>query len=192
MAKLIERMDSAETMKGKITISFQSGESYSGVFTYMHPGKIYVKFNDPPGKIIVTNGKKLWVYDSSTDVCGVQELDTEDSESDKEDGDKQSGEIKAKLMGGISKFFRTYEASISENTSQSVIELVNDNRKYSDIKFIVNLEFLLTSAVFKDKNGDGFVIKLSDVKIGEKITPGVFDFKAPANAQVVKNPLDIR
>jgi outer membrane lipoprotein-sorting protein len=191
MAKLVERLAGAETVKGKVTISYQSGEIYSGNFMYMHPGKMYVKFSDPPGKLIVTNGKKLWVYDSTTDVCGVQEMETVDV-SDKQDTDKQSKDIKVKLMGGISKFFRAYETRISENTSPPVIELFNESKKYSEIKFILNADFMLSSAVFKDKEGDGFVIKLSDVKIGEKITPGVFNFKAPANAQVVKNPLDIR
>jgi outer membrane lipoprotein-sorting protein len=191
MAKLVERLAGAETIKGKMAISYQSGEIYSGIFMYMHPGKIYVKFTDPPGKLIVTNGKKLWVYDSATDVCGVQELETVDV-PDKQDTDKQSRDIKPKLMGGISKFFRTYETRISENTSPPVIELYNENKKYSEIKFILNADFMLSSAVFKDKEGDGFLIKFSDVKIGEKITPGVFNFKAPANAQVVKNPLDVR
>jgi outer membrane lipoprotein-sorting protein len=192
MAKLIERLAGADTLKGKITISYQSGEIYSGIFMYMHPGKMYVKFTDPPGKLIVTNGKKLWVFDAATDVCGVQELETEEVVSDKQDNDKQTKGIKPKLMGGISRFFRTYETKISENPTQPVIELSNESKKYSEIKFILNPDFMLSSAVFKDKEGDGFSIKLSDVKIGEKITPGVFNFKAPDNAQVVKNPLDIR
>jgi outer membrane lipoprotein-sorting protein len=192
MAKLVDRLAGAETMKGKITISYQSGEIYSGIFIYAHPGKMYIKFTDPPGKLIVTNGKKLWVYDSTTDVCGVQELETEEIKPDKDDTEKQTKAIKPKLMGGISRFFKTYEARMSENSSQPVIELSNESKKYSDIKFILNPDFMLSSAVFKDKEGDGFMIKLSDVKIGEKITPGVFNFKAPDNAQIVKNPLDIR
>jgi outer membrane lipoprotein-sorting protein len=192
MAKLVERLAGADTLKGKITISYQSGEVYSGIFIYMHPGKMYMKFSDPPGKLIVTNGKKLWVYDAATDVCGVQELETEEAGSDKQDNDKQTKGIKPKLMGGISRFLRTYETRFSEGSSQPVIELSNESKKYSEIKFILNPDFMLSSAVFKDKEGDGFMIKLSDVKIGEKITPGVFNFKAPDNAQVVKNPLDIR
>jgi outer membrane lipoprotein-sorting protein len=189
MAKLADRLTGAGTIKGKIAISYQSGEIYSGIFMYMHPGKMYVKFTDPPGKLIVTNGKKLWVYDSATDVCGAQELETvEVADKDPE----KAKDIKPKLMGGITRFLKTYETRISENSSQPVIELSNESKKYSEIKFILNPDFMLTSAVFKDREGDGFVIKLSDMKFGENITPGVFNFKAPANAQLVKNPLDIR
>ncbi len=190
MAKLIDRLAGAETIKGKIAISYQSGEAYSGIFIYMHPGKMYVKFTDPPGKLIVTNGKKLWVYDSATDVCGVQELET--IEAADKDPEKRSKDIRPKLTGGISRFFRTYEARINVDTPLPVIELFNESKKYSEIKFMLNSDYMLTGAVFKDKEGDGFVIKLSDVKLGVSVPPGVFNFKAPANAQVVKNPLDIR
>ncbi len=34
----------------------------------------------PPGKVIASNGKKLWAFDSTTEVCGVQGLYMEDKE----------------------------------------------------------------------------------------------------------------
>lgn len=188
LAKLSEKLANAGTMKGKINISYQSGEIYSGIFMYMQPGKLYVKFTDPPGKLIVTNGKKLWIYDSTTDVCGVQELETYGEVS--EDNEKQ---IRPRLRGGIQQFLQGYESTYtSGSSSQNIIELVNPNKIYSDIKFILNSDFMIISAVFKNADGNGFSIKLSDVKTGDKITPGIFNFKAPANAQVIKNPLDVR
>jgi outer membrane lipoprotein-sorting protein len=196
MIKLNERLAGAGTLTGKISISYQSGQNYSGIFIYMKPGKIYMKFTEPPGKVIVTNGKKLWVYDSLTDVCGVQEMDTEEvsAEIDPEKKDVKPGtEIRAKLRGGIYYLYKSYETKlISDNPSQYTVELTNESRMYSKIKVVLNSDFMLASASFNDKNGEGFVIKLSDVKSGEKITPGLFNFNVPAEAQVIKNPLDVR
>ncbi|MFH0974257.1 MAG: outer-membrane lipoprotein carrier protein LolA [Spirochaetota bacterium] len=192
MTRLMSRLNSADTIKGRLTISYQTGEVYSGIFMYMRPGKMYVKFTDPPGKLIITNGKKLWTYDASTEVCGIQELETTEADKDKENSENHGKDVKPRLMGGISRFFRTYEAKFIEDPSQPAIELVNEGRKYSEVKFVLTKDFIPVNAVFKDINSDGFVIKFFDVKTGEKIAPGVFNFKAPANAQVVKNPLDIR
>jgi outer membrane lipoprotein-sorting protein len=191
--KLNERFKSIDTMKGQLTITYQSGEVFSGIFMYMNPGKIYVKLTDPPGKLIITDNKKLWVYDSTTDVCGVQELEMNEEDEDKEAVEKQENDIKTKLRGGIERFLRGYEViDISGDALSYVIEMVNDKRKYSDVKLFIDAEFMLSKAIFKDKNEDGFSVELSGISTGEIIPPGLFNFNVPANAQVVKNPLDIR
>lgn len=193
MMKLNERLAGEGTLQGKISISYQSGQTYSGIFMYMKPGKIYVKLTEPPGKLIITNGRRLWVYDSLTDICGVQEMDTEEASSGSEVDNKPGNGIRSKLKGGIQMFFNNYKTKlVSDNPSQYTIELTNESRQYSEIKFVLNSDFMLTSASFNDKNGDGFVIKLSEVKTGEKIAPGLFNFNVPAEAQVIKNPLDVR
>ncbi|MBN2040266.1 MAG: outer membrane lipoprotein carrier protein LolA [Spirochaetes bacterium] len=195
--KINESLESFETMKGKLTVSYTSGETYSGIFMYSNPGKIYVKFMNPLEKFIVTNGKKLWAYDSSTDVCGVQDIEIEDEEDD-EAGDKKTigkkPEEEPKLTGGLERFFRNYEPAFIEsgNPEENIIELVNEKWRYTLIKLVLNKDFMLVKAVFTDKNGEGFTVKLSDIKTGENIIPGLFNFNVPANAQIVKNPLDIR
>lgn len=196
LENLRARFFGAETIKGKVSLTFQSGESYSGSFIYERSGKIIIRLTEPPGKIIVTNGKKLWVYDITTDVCGVQEIDTGDDEMDKEKSAAVSEEESAeafKLTGGIDRFIRGYEIiSVSEKSPGYTIVLSSESRKYSEIELNIDGEFMLTKAVFRDKNGEGYAVKLSDIKTGESILPGAFNFDVPANAQVVKNPLDVR
>jgi outer membrane lipoprotein-sorting protein len=192
MTKLNERMSGAGTLTGKISVSYQSGQTYSGIFMFMKPGKIYVKITEPPGKFIITNGKKLWIYDSLTDVCGVQEMDTEEVSTVNEADNKPSTEIKPKLRGGLYFLFKNYAAKLITDAANHTIELTNESRQYSEIKIILNPDFMLASASFKDKEGNGFTVKLSDVKAGEKIAPGIFNFHVPAEAQVIKNPLNIR
>ena len=193
---LIEQFQTIETMKGQLNLTYQTGEVYSGTFIYMNPGKIYIKMTEPPGKVIVTDSKKLWAYDSSTDVCGVQELETAEEESENEDAKKkkEKNENEVKLSGGIAQFLEAYEIiSITEESSNYYVELAGEAEKFTEIKIEINSDFLLEKAIFKDKNNeDGCVIELSDIKSGERITPGIFNFDVPANAQVVKNPLDVR
>ena len=57
---------------------------------------------------------------------------------------------------------------------------------------MVDGSFLLKKAVLKTKDGGNMNISLSGVIIGEGISPGVFDFKPPASAQLVVNPLNIK
>ena len=190
VGKFKERMAGISTMKGKVSISFQTGEIYSGNFKYMSPGRIYIKLNDPPGKIIVANDRKLWVHDSSSDVCGVQELDTGDKDKDKDKEDKKN---QPERKGGIELLLDSYEIILSlEGQNGYSIELRNEKRKYSEIRLFLDSTFMLINAIFKNKDGEGFLLELSDVTFGEKILPSLFNFNVPASTQVVKNPLDVR
>jgi outer membrane lipoprotein-sorting protein len=51
---------------------------------------------------------------------------------------------------------------------------------------------MIKKAVFRNEKGDGFAATFSGITVNEPISPGSFDFSVPSNAQLVKNPLDIR
>lgn len=191
--KLKERLAAIDTMKGIISIAYPTGDLYSGKFQYMPPGRIHIDLSNPPGKKIISNGKRLWVYDVSTDVCGVQELYAEDEENDKELDEEEKKKKELKIKGGLENLFNGYEAIlISESDKGVIIEIRNEFRKYTEIQLTLDKSFMLSSARFTDKEGIRFVMKITDLKFGEKPIPGLFNFDVPANAQVVKNPLDIR
>ena len=61
LAQFRGRMNGAGKLTGIISWSHSGGETYTGAFKYMSPGKIYIKFSSPPGKTIVSNGKSLWI-----------------------------------------------------------------------------------------------------------------------------------
>ncbi len=189
-----KKLSAIDTMKGQVNIVYQSGETYSGNFMYMNPGKIYIKFSEPPGKCIISDGKVLWIYDPAIDVCGIQDLDFEDKEPMSENtnsGSKKTG--KAKFSGGLENLLNSYQIiSAADDASALTVDMRNESRKYSELKIIFGLSTLSVKLIFSTKDGDGYSIKLSDIKTGERIIPGVFNFNVPANAQVVKNPLDIR
>lgn len=174
--KFQQRMNAINTISGTISWMQKSGENYTGNFKYMGPGKIYIKFINPSGRILASNGKKLYIFDSSSNICGVQELDKTNPAS-----------------GGIVGIIYGYKATLAaQGPSGYTIKFENTERAYPEIILTLDASFLLKKAILTDKEGEVFSIMLSNLQIGEKMAPGTFDFNVPPNAQVVKNPLDIK
>ncbi len=173
VAKFRSRMLGIGTMRGTVSWSHSSGSMYTGSFKYMAPGKIYVKFSSPSGKIVACNGSKLWVFDPSSNICGVQDVGRGGS-------------------GGIAGLVSGYTGIVSGGAGGYTIKLKNNDKHFSEITLVVDGSFLLKKAVLKTKDGGNMNISLSGVIIGEGISPGVFDFKPPASAQLVVNPLNIK
>ncbi len=168
------RMDGIPKMTGIISWTAGSGQNYTASFKYMSPGKIYVKFNSPRGKTIVSNGKKLWIYDSNSNICGIQELGAGNS-------------------GGISALTRGYLAIVSQQGSKGyTIKLKNNDRNFSQITLMLDSTFLLKKAVLKDKQGSSLSFSLSNISTSAAVMKNLFDFSVPANAQTVINPLNTR
>ncbi len=166
-------MNGIKTMRGVISWSHSSGYMYTGNFKYMAPGKIFVKFTNPSGKIISSNGRKLFLYDPSSNICGVQELGRGGS-------------------GGIAGLVSGYQSIVMGGGGTYTIKLKNESRHYSNITLIVDSSFFLKKAVMKTNDGSILTISLSGIITGEGMSPGIFDFTPPSGAQRVENPLNIK
>ncbi|TAL32206.1 MAG: outer membrane lipoprotein carrier protein LolA [Spirochaetes bacterium] len=175
LRKFQDRMYGVGTMSGQISWVYTSGTMYSGSFKYMAPGRIYVKFTTPTGRVLVTNGKKLWVYDSQSNICGVQDLGRGGS-------------------GGIASLVQGYLPLLSAQGSGGyTIKLKSNERQYNEITLVLDGNFMMKKAVMQSRGGgEGLSITLSNVRTGEGMTAGTFDFNVPSNAQLVKNPLDVK
>ncbi|MBN1531268.1 MAG: outer membrane lipoprotein carrier protein LolA [Spirochaetes bacterium] len=175
LAKFRGRMLGIGKLSGVISWSTGSGQSLAGTFKYMAPDKIYVKFSNPSGKILVSNGRKLWVYSPSSSICGVQDLAAGSS------------------SGGIAGMTADYRAIVTSQSSDGyTIKLKNSDKAYPEIILRVDSSFFLKRAIFKDKDGDGFSFTLSNVNFSPAVMPSLFNFNVPSNAQTVKNPLNIK
>ncbi len=173
LAKFRARMAGISTMRGTISWSDESGFIYTGNFKYMAPGKIYVKFTSPSGKIIAANGRKLYLYNPSTNICGIQDLGSGGS-------------------GGIAGLVTGYMAIAFGGPGGYTIKLSSNDKHYTNITLVTDGSFLLKKAILKTKTGGGTTISLSGVILGEGISPGAFDFNVPPGAQTVQNPLNIK
>ncbi len=167
LAKFQERMQSISTMRGTITINSGDGMVTTGDFAYKAPNKI--KVNLGSGKVITTNGTRLWVYDSSSQICGVQDV-----------GGGNSGGI-ASMVGGSS-------AIVSSSGSGYVIKLAGSY--YDEITIAVDSTYMMKSVNFG--GAGGFSVSFSGVTVGGNLPSGMFDYSPPADTQIVNNPLNIR
>ena len=173
LAKFRGRMAGISQMSGIISWSTDSGLSYTGSFKYLAPGKIYVKFSSPRGKVLVSNGKKLWIYDPGSNVCGIQDLARGGS-------------------GGIYSLVNGYNAIVTGGSGGYIIRLRNNDKTYNEITLKVDSTFFLNKAILKTKEGNSITFSISNVDLSPNFVKSIFDFSVPANAQSIKNPLNIR
>lgn len=175
LARFRGRMAGIEKMTGIISWSSPSGYTYTGAFKYLNPGRLYIKFSNPNGKIIVSSGKRLWVYDPASNICGIQDL------------------APGSFSGGIASFVNGYNGIVtSQGSGGYTLKLRASDRTYPEIILQLDASFLLRKAVMKNKDGEAVTFSLSNVDMGASVMKNIFEFSVPANTQVVKNPLDIK
>ncbi len=165
------RMYSAGKLQGTISWTSSSGAAYSGEFKYMSPGMINVKFTSPSGKSVVCNGKKLWIYDNGSNICGVQDV--------------------GGVSGGIAGIVNGYSGIATGGGGGYTLKLKSESKAYPEIVLNLDSTFMLKRATFKDRSGNSTSFTLT-VRDGGSVFPGMFNFAIPSNAQVINNPLDIR
>ncbi len=174
VARFKKRMYSIGKLTGIISWSTGSGMTYTGSFKYMNPGKIYIKFSNPSGKTIVSNGHKLWVYSPASNIVGVQELGRGGS-------------------GGIASFVNGYFAIVTaQGPGGYTIKLKNSEKNFSEVIITTDASFFLKRAVFKTKSGLAYNFSISNISTSAAVVPTIFSFDVPASAQVVNNPLNIQ
>lgn len=173
LARFKGRMSSIEKMTGNLTWS-TSGSNFTGNFKYLNPGKIYVKFSSPSNKIVVANGRKLWIYDPGSSICGIQDLAGNGS-------------------GGVVSLVNDYLAIVTAQGSGGyTLKLKNANKTYSEITLMLDASFMLKKAILRSKDGESMTFTLSNVDTSAPVMKSLFDYSVPANSQVVKNPLNIK
>ncbi len=171
MAKFRARMNIQEPVSGVISWTMNDDVQCTGSFKYM-PGKFYLKFTNPSGKIIVCNGKKLWIYSQSSNVVGIQTL-----------SDKTSGGLASLLYG--------YTGIVTQDGDGYTVKLKKDDAFYPEAVLSLDSTFFLKRLVIKDKKGSIQRFSISGIETGS-VMKNHFEFSVPANAQVLKNPMDIQ
>jgi len=173
LASFRGRMSRIGKLTGIISWTSSAGESYTGSFKYLSPNKIYVKFSSPSGKTIVSNGRSLWVYSPSSNICGVQDV--------------------GGGSGGIAAFTSGYLAIVTASGPGGyTIKLKNNEKSFNEIILIVDSSFFLRKATLRTQGGVTYDFTLSNVSSEAAVIPSIFDFSVPASAQIVKNPLNIK
>ena len=168
------RMSSIGSLEGTLTMKYSSGSLQTGQFKFMSPGKFIIKFTNPSGKVICSNGRKLWVYDPSSAICGIQEL------------------IPGSLSGGIAGMLNGYMAIASSSGSDYTIKLKGTGKGYTNINILADRNFMLKKVSFFSERGEGLEVSLSNVRTNPGLHAGLFEFNVPTSCLIVKDPLNVR
>lgn len=171
LANFRSRMYGIGALSGVISWSYDTEAQYTGAFKYM-PGKIYVKFGNPSGKTIVCNGRRLWIYSSATNICGIQDVGGN--------------------SGGIAGLLAGYMGIVTaQGGGGYTLKLKKPGAAYEEVVLTLDQSFFLKRAMLKDASGKTLRVSISNVDSGS-VLPSHFEFNPPANTQIVKNPLEIR
>ena len=169
MGKFRGRMYSAGKLSGTITWGSDT-DKYSGNFKYM-PGKIFIKFSAPSGKTIVCNGKKLWLYNQSSNICGIQDV--------------------GGATGGIAGLLSGYNGIVTgQGADGYTVKLSRHDAAFPEVILRLDQSFFPKTISLKNKNGNQLTFTIA-LDSGAVLNTQ-FEFNVPPNAQVIKNPLQIR
>jgi outer membrane lipoprotein carrier protein len=172
--KFQSRMRRLVNLTGVISWTTYGGQTYVGSFKYLAPGKIYVKFTSPFEKILVSNGKTLWIYTPGNKMCGIHEL------------------IKGTSSGLAAMIESGYNSVATGGDTGYTIKLISDKKQYREIILSVDTTFLLKGAILKREDNRMSSFTLSETSTKAEVNENLFNFKVPKGVQVVKNPVNIR
>ena len=172
--KFQSRMRYLAKLTGVISWTAYGGQTYIGSFKYLAPGKIYVKFTSPIEKILVSNGKTLWIYTPGNKLCGIHELN------------------KGTNSGLIATIESGYNSVATSGDTGHTIKLKSDKKQYREIILSVDTTFLLKGAIFKREDNRMLSFTISETSTNAEVNENLFNFKVPKGVQIVKNPVNIR
>jgi len=147
----------------------------AGVFSLKKPGQFAWDYEEPYPQTIMSNGKKIWMYDSELEQVTIKPVDASLSNSSmvllfsKSDLDKEFKIIKLDVVKDV-----------------SWLELIS---KKSDSEFNSILLGMKNNQVVSIKLVDGFgqttVIKFTHISTSPVFDKNRFEFKVPKNVDVI-------
>jgi outer membrane lipoprotein carrier protein len=145
-----------------------------GKVMMLRPGKFWWETLEPTHQLLITNGKKLWIYD-----VDLQQV-TEDRLADK-------GNLSpAQLLSGSVTFLKQQFTIKQESTATY---LLTPKSRNSEFKW-VRLSFAhqqLVRMEFANSLGEDNVFEFDHIKTNVAIAPDTFEFKTPKGVDVLVN-----
>ncbi|WP_323844392.1 outer membrane lipoprotein chaperone LolA [Microbulbifer magnicolonia] len=146
----------------------------SGNFSVQRPGKLRWQTGEPYPQLLVTNNKKLWLYDPDLEQVTVRPVD------------KRMKETPALLLGGKVEEIR---GSFNVSSKKGAYHLTPKNSsapfKTMEIRFGNN--GLPSAMTVRDGMGQTTKIKFSGLKANPQLSSSIFNFKPPKGTDVIRD-----
>ena len=174
---------SAKFKQTNFTESTGATKTSEGSLQSKPPGKIRWETTSPDASLLISDGKKIWFY--------TPPFDPDDASEHGQLIERPAGQIEAKLA-------QTLVSGALTSTGFMSVERVNETHfalkpikkiRTTVAKAVVEIDpkkLLITGVTIEHKGGNTSDIRLSDIKLGEKIDDSVFNFKIPPNTDRVE------
>ncbi len=152
-------------------------QSAAGKMYLQRPGKFRWDYKEPDEQVIVSNGKKIWLYDQELEQVTIKTLKG------------MVGSTPARILsdtGSIDKNF-----TITEQGKKDGVTWIELKPKEEDPQFkTVRIGFTDTLKVMeiKDNLDQVTTIEFSKLKKNPTLKASLFEFKIPEGVDVVKDP----
>ena len=194
VAEIKKRFVSIKTYKANFNITImETGKrrKFSGIIYYKKGGKINFTFLKPTGDLIISNGRKMWVYVKRLNTVGVQILDK-----------KKSNLYQSASYEGLVSLFQRYHYRFSSTEQPqdifgykhyvlSLDEKV-DSGGFHKITLFVNANTkLIRRLVALSRSGRKVKLEFKHIKLDEELPNSLFTYRVKGNTRVVENPLTV-
>ncbi|MEW5249840.1 outer membrane lipoprotein chaperone LolA [Microbulbifer sp. 2201CG32-9] len=146
----------------------------SGSFSVQRPGKLRWETGEPFAQLLVTNNKKLWLYDPDLEQVTIRPVDN------------RLKETPALLLGGeVGEIRGSFEVSRKKGGYQLVPKRASAPFKTMEIRFGKN--GMPSKMTVRDGMGQTTRISFSGMTANPSLSSSMFNFKPPAGTDVIKD-----
>ncbi len=147
----------------------------SGVVTLQRPGKFSWNYQTPSAQLIVSDGKKIWIYDEELAQVTIKKIDA------------SLGNTPLMLLGSnkpLESEFELTELGQSDGIDWVELSPMKEDTDFEKV-YLGLADNNLAAMELRDNFGQATQIKFDDPKLNTDIDQGLFDFIPPEGVDVI-------
>lgn len=156
----------------------KSRRTESGLLMLRRPGRMRWAYSQPPGKVIVSDNKSLWIYNPTENT--VQQFKLQET-------DDMRAPL-AFLLGKLNfdREFKNLQARPDGADTRIVGEPKTDNLPYSEVQFLVTRDYRIRELKVTGFDNSVMAFTFDQERLEPVLDPKLFQFETPKGAQVVE------
>lgn len=162
-----------------------STSRYRGTLYQKRPDRFLMKFSDPAGDVIVSDGRYFWLYYPSADRRQVLRAPAET-------GAAGGVDLQAQFLGDpLTRFTHTYhgQQTVAGRLTHVLTLIPRQNQGYKSLKVWIDAkDALVRRFVLTENNGLVQEFTLSSLVVNPALNNDLFVFKPPADARIIDRP----
>ena len=154
--------------KGKVL------QKSKGNFSVQRPGKLRWKTGEPFSQLLVTNNKKLWLYDPDLEQVTIRPVD------------KRMKETPALLLGGKVEEIRG-SFNVEKKKDAYYLTAKRPSAPFKTMVIRFNNAGLPSAMTVRDGMGQTTDINFSGMQANPRLSASMFNFKVPKGTDVIRD-----